>query len=85
MINERKLNVLPALKKDELESVLNDLKKKLKEEKFEDLALNLSISETAIKGGDLGWINENLIADNFRIKIMNTQIGEIVSCKQIFK
>jgi len=69
--------IIQTPKKDELESVLNDLKKKLKEEKFEDLALNLSISETAIKGGDLGWINENLIADNFRIKIMNTQIGEI--------
>ena len=54
-----------------------DLKKKIKIEGFENVALNLSISETAIKGGDLGWISENIITDNFRLKIINTPIGEV--------
>ena len=33
--------------------------------------MNLSISETALKGGDLGWINENEISKKFKSKIIN--------------
>jgi len=69
--------IIKIPKKDELESTLIDLKKKIKIEGFENVALNLSISETAIKGGDLGWISENIITDNFRLKIINTPIGEV--------
>ena len=36
-----------------------------------------SISDSSINGGDLGWISENLISDEFRSKIINTKIGEI--------
>ena len=39
--------------------------------------MNLSISESAIKGGDLGWLNENVISKKFRSKIVNTPVGNI--------
>ena len=39
--------------------------------------MNLSISQSAIKGGDLGWLNENEISKKFRSKIFNTPIGSI--------
>ena len=44
---------------------------------FDNVAIEKSISETAIKGGDLGWINENTIAKEFREKIVKTSIGKI--------
>ena len=37
--------------------------------------MTLSISETSIKGGDLGWVNENLISENFKSQILSTPIG----------
>ena len=39
--------------------------------------MNLSISETAIKGGDLGWLNENVISKKYRSKIAETPVGNI--------
>ena len=39
--------------------------------------MDLSISETRIVGGDLGWIGEDLMTNNFKSEIMNTPMGEI--------
>ena len=39
--------------------------------------MNLSISETALRGGDLGWVSENAISEKFKSKITNTPIGNI--------
>ena len=39
--------------------------------------MELSISDTAIKGGDLGWIAENIISEKFKSTILNTSVGEI--------
>ena len=36
-----------------------------------------SISNTAVNGGDLGWIDENSISKDFKSKITNTKTGEI--------
>ena len=44
---------------------------------FSNYAVENSISETAIKGGNLGWINENSISKEFKKKIVNTPIGKI--------
>ena len=38
------------------------IKDKINSEGFENAAINFSISESAIRGGDLGWINENVIS-----------------------
>ena len=36
-----------------------------------------SISNSATKGGDLGWLNENQISKKFRSNIINTPIGSL--------
>ena len=43
------------------------------------MAKEISISESALKGGDLGWINENIISENIRSKLLATTIGNISS------
>jgi len=39
--------------------------------------MNLSISETALQGGDLDWVSENAISEKFKSKIINTLIGNV--------
>ena len=39
--------------------------------------MDLSLSESSIKGGELGWINENIINKELRDMIANTPIGTI--------
>ena len=52
-------------------------KKKIEIDGFENVARNLSISETASQGGDLGWVNENMISEEFKSEITNTPLGNI--------
>ena len=61
----------------ELETKIAEIKNQIKTQGFETVAMNLSISETAIKGGNLGWLSENLITKEFKEKIIETPIGEI--------
>jgi len=63
--------------KGNITSELESLKKKIETEGFENVAINLSIAPTAVKGGDLGWLEESIISDNFKNKIVNTDIGNI--------
>ena len=46
-------------------------------EGFENTAMSLSISESAVNGGDLGWVSENSISKKLRTAILNTNIGEV--------
>ena len=69
--------VLKSVEKDKLESKIEEIKNKITIEGFENVAMNLSISQTAVKGGDLGWVNENEISKKFRSKIINTPIGSL--------
>ena len=69
--------VVKPVEKDKLESRVKEIKNKIKIEGFERVAMNLSISKTATKGGDLGWINENAISKKFRSKILNTPIDSV--------
>ena len=39
--------------------------------------MKLSISESAMSGGDLGWLNENKLAEKFRSILSNTPIGSL--------
>jgi len=63
--------------KDKLEEKINELKNKIKIEGFENVAKSLSISESAIRGGDLGWLNENIIAEKIKSNIINTPVGQL--------
>ena len=69
--------IIKPVPKDKLESTIKEIKNKIKIEGFEKVAMNLSISETALQGGDLGWISENAISEKFKSKIINTPVGNI--------
>ena len=62
---------------DKLNEQIENLKNKIEIDGFEKTANNSSISESAIKGGDLGWVNENSISKKFKSKILKTVIGEM--------
>ena len=69
--------VIKTVEKDKLESAIKELKNKIKIEGFESAAISLSISNSATRGGDLGWINENLISKKLKSVITNTPVGNI--------
>ena len=69
--------IIKPVPKDKLESTIKEIKNKIKIEGFKKVAMNLSISETALKGGDLGWVSENAISEKFKSKIINTPVGNI--------
>ena len=57
--------------------MIKDIKKKIEIEGFKNVAMKLSISESAMSGGDLGWLNENKLAEKFRSILSNTPIGSL--------
>ena len=69
--------VIKAVEKDKLESKIEEVKNKINIEGFESVAMNLSISQTASKGGDLGWVNENIISEKYKSKISKTTVGSL--------
>ena len=69
--------ILKPIPKNDLKIKVEEFKKKIELEGFEKVALELSISQSALKGGDLGWINENTISEDFKSKIISTNIGNI--------
>tara|TARA_B100001123_G_C15254675_1_gene1004208 strand:- start:50 stop:1213 length:1164 start_codon:yes stop_codon:yes gene_type:complete len=69
--------VIEPIAEDKLELKIQEIKNKIKNESFESVAMNLSISQTAEKGGDLGWVSENIISDKFKSQISKTSIGEV--------
>ena len=60
-----------------LEFQIKELKNKIKVEGFENVAKTLSDSESSIKGGDLGWVNENIISKKVKSAIVNTPVGAV--------
>ena len=69
--------IIKPVPKDKLESTIKEIKNKIKIEGFEKVAMNLSISETALQGGDLDWVSENAISEKFKSKIINTPVGNV--------
>ena len=69
--------VIKPVEKNNSESEIKELINKIKIEGFENVAKNLSISETATKGGDLGWLNENIISKDYKSKITETPTGSV--------
>ncbi len=69
--------VIKNVEKNKFETEIKELKNKIKSEGFENVAKNLSISESAMKGGDLGWLNENIVSDKVRSTLVNTPVGSL--------
>ena len=62
---------------EEIDIQIKKIKEKIEFEGFEIVAKNLSISETAMNEGNLGWVRENMISKNFKSAIINTEIGKL--------
>ena len=69
--------VVKAVEKDKLESMIIDIKKRIEVEGFQNIAMKLSLSESATSGGDLGWLNEKEISTTMKSTIINTPVGEL--------
>ena len=69
--------LIKPVEENKLESEIKELKEKINTDGFESVAKNLSISESALNGGDLGWINENSISKKVKKIIINTSVGTV--------
>ena len=82
--NKKKINeyllaeiIIKPTTKDKLEAEIKAIKNKIKTDGFEKVATNLSISETSLKGGNLGWLSENVIAERIKSQIIKTPVGSV--------
>ena len=69
--------VIKKVEENKIKKEIENLKNEIEIEGFDNTARNLSISESAIKGGDLGWINENILSEKIKSAIYNTPVGSI--------
>ena len=69
--------VIKNIENDKIDLEIQELKNKIQLEGFENVAKELSISESSIKGGDLGWINENIISEKVKFMLKETSIGSL--------
>ena len=69
--------ILFTLNKDEkLDKKINFLEKEIKEKGFSQTALTYSVSDTANKGGKLGWVKETIMNSKIKNSIKKIKINE---------
>ena len=71
--------VIAKVENEQLDLKIQELKNRIKIEGFDKVAKEVSISESALKGGDLGWINENIISEKIKSEIIKTAKGSLSS------
>ena len=59
------------------EILIDELFKRINTESFEKVAIDLSISDTAVKGGDLGWLSENEISNEIKLRLSKTDVNNL--------
>jgi len=69
--------IFEVTNKEEIEKKYNQIVKSINDIGFENSATTYSFSESGKIGGDIGWINENLLNNNIKRNISTLQIGEI--------
>ena len=69
--------ILNPISKDILKDEMQKIKNRIKTEGFEQVAKTISISETAMNGGDLGWVKESSISKKFKSTIIKTPVGGV--------
>lgn len=69
--------IIKPVPQDKLESEVKKIKNKINVEGFKKTAIDLSISQSSVLGGDLGWVSENTISKKFKKEILNTSIGDV--------
>lgn len=66
-------------KNEKVETKIELVKKTIMEKSFSEAALIHSASQTAAKGGKLGWIKENVLNNKIKNEINSTNIGQFTS------
>ena len=69
--------IIEPVPNGEINSKIDEIKNNIKTVGFKKTAMNFSISETSVNGGNLGWVNENLISREFKETIIKTAIGKV--------
>jgi len=62
---------------EKVQAQVNGIIEQIKTDGFKSVAIEFSISKTAIQGGDLGWLSRNQITKDFMPIIESTPIGEV--------
>ena len=60
-----------------IEEKYESIKKEIYKSSFEKTALTYSISNSSSSGGNLGWVNEDMISKKLKKEISNIKIGEL--------
>ncbi len=66
-----------------LEKKLSIIEKEIKKNNFANAAILHSITDTAINGGKVGWVNLNSLSKKIRDQLYKIQVGEITDPIQI--
>ena len=69
--------------KETLEKKLSIIENEIKKNNFSNAAILYSISDTAINGGNVGWVNFNSLSKKIRDQLYKIQVGEITNPIQI--
>jgi peptidyl-prolyl cis-trans isomerase SurA len=69
--------LIDNLEENLLEIEIKKIKEKISVEGFENVAKAISNSESASRGGDLGWLNENKFLKEIKSAVVNTPVGNI--------
>ncbi len=69
--------------KENLEKKLNIIKKEIDKSNFNNAAILHSISDTAISGGEIGWVNVNSLSKKIKEELYSIKKGEITNPIQI--
>jgi len=70
-----KLTKVEGLIELKLKSEVNLIKKIINEKNFSEAALNYSISDTANKGGKLGWVSETIMSPKIKKIVKKIEVG----------
>ncbi len=74
--------VLEPVQTGQLDETISKINEKIKSEGFEKTAMDISIADTGFKGGDIGWVDENIIIKKIKTVIEETPVGSVT--KPIF-
>ena len=70
--------LIQSVSKENLESRIEEVLNKIEIDGFKKVAISLGISETSTKGGNLGWVNEDIISDKLISNVRNAPLGSII-------
>ena len=69
--------VIAHINKTDRDAEIEKIKSSIKKDGFENVAMKLSISESSLDGGNIGWISENSLPKSLKSAIEGIQIGEV--------